>query len=130
VWDYAKDQGGLVGFSSHLAYNAMDTGACVSGLSRQATSQVDYWIQIPQNAEAMKCRLVKYGPILGMIRIVGTSAPRYKSGVFDDPENFCQNGTVEVDHAIVIVGYGTENGVDYWTVQVSLFLIARIRMIK
>lgn len=38
----------------------------------------------------------------------------YDSGVFE-----CVNATQQVNHAVVICGYGTENGQDYWLVQNS-----------
>jgi hypothetical protein len=36
----------------------------------------------------------------------------YKSGIYDDP-NVSQN----IDHAVVVVGYGSENGKDYWLIR-------------
>jgi len=38
----------------------------------------------------------------------------YKSGIFDSP--CCE---APIDHAVVIVGYGTEDGQDYWLVKNS-----------
>jgi len=41
----------------------------------------------------------------------------YKSGVY--ATDFCQNGPQNVNHAVLAVGYGTENGVDYWVIKNS-----------
>lgn len=41
----------------------------------------------------------------------------YGKGIFDDKR--CSNRRDDVDHAIVIVGYGREKGVDYWIVKNS-----------
>ncbi|WP_411025170.1 C1 family peptidase, partial [Salmonella sp. s54836] len=41
----------------------------------------------------------------------------YASGVFYD-EN-CKNGPDDLDHSVLLVGYGTENGMDYWLVKNS-----------
>lgn len=40
------------------------------------------------------------------------SRPRCFAGVYDDPR--C---TDEVNHAVVVIGYGTLNGKDYWLVK-------------
>ena len=39
----------------------------------------------------------------------------YKSGIFDDP--LCINK--KPNHAVVVVGYGSENGKDYWLIKNS-----------
>lgn len=39
----------------------------------------------------------------------------YSSGIFDD--DTCKNGTI--NHGVVIVGYGRDNGTDYWIVRNS-----------
>ena len=41
----------------------------------------------------------------------------YHSGVYTTKD--CKNGPDDVNHAVVAVGFGTENGVDYWLVKNS-----------
>ena len=41
----------------------------------------------------------------------------YKSGILDYTEEECSPN--DVDHVLQLVGYGTENGVDYWKVRNS-----------
>jgi hypothetical protein len=62
----------------------------------------------PNNEEAMKIALNRFGPLFVVIS-VGKKFIEYASGVLDIPN--CSKAT---DHAVVIVGYGTENGEDYW----------------
>ena len=38
----------------------------------------------------------------------------YRGGIFDSP--CCE---APIDHAVVVVGYGTEDGQDYWLVKNS-----------
>jgi len=47
------------------------------------------------------------------IVVNASSLQVYSSGILDEP---CVGG---IDHAVVIVGYGTEDGVDYWKVRNS-----------
>ena len=39
----------------------------------------------------------------------------YRSGVYYEPS--CGNGLANLDHAVLVVGYGTEDGRDYWLVK-------------
>lgn len=41
----------------------------------------------------------------------------YTSGVYTS--STCKNGQADVNHAVLAVGYGTENGMDYWLVKNS-----------
>lgn len=41
----------------------------------------------------------------------------YTSGVYSS--TICQNGPNDVNHAVLAVGYGNENGVDYWLIKNS-----------
>ena len=114
-------QGGLVPEFAYTPYTGNFSNKCVTDLPKAPNSDVDYWINIPADAEAMKCRVAKYGPIEVLVQVIGTSLRRYKSGIFDDPEKLCNNGT---DHSFVIVGYGSEintkgEKIDYWLVQNS-----------
>lgn len=123
IWDYAKEMKGLVLESAYKPYNANDAGTCVEGLSREPSSEVDYWSNFGGDEEAMKCRVAKYGPLVVTYRISGTSMSTYHNGVFDDLEKVCKPG-IGIDHASVIVGYGTEltpkgKKIDYWIVQNS-----------
>lgn len=53
------------------------------------------------------------GPISVGIDATHRSFQLYKSGVYYEPA--CSNTTS--DHAVLVVGYGTENGKDYWLVK-------------
>ena len=39
----------------------------------------------------------------------------YRSGIYEEPA--CSNKTT--DHAVLVVGYGSDNGEDYWLVKNS-----------
>jgi len=67
------------------------------------------------NPELVKQALVKFGP-LGVSMDAGHLDFRfYKSGVFVQPE--CKNNVT--NHAVTLLGYGHEDGRDYWVIKNS-----------
>jgi len=67
----------------------------------------------PGNEAAMKLALNRFGPLTVAVAITNEFNV-YTSGILDIPS--C---STEVNHAVVIVGYGTEHGEDYWLVRNS-----------
>ncbi|KAE8588046.1 hypothetical protein XENTR_v10022305 [Xenopus tropicalis] len=55
------------------------------------------------------------GPVSVAISTCSKKFHQFKSGVYYNPD--CLPGNV--DHAVLVVGYGTENGMDYWLVKNS-----------
>lgn len=66
----------------------------------------------PYNEKALK-KAVAHQPVSVAIEASGRAFQLYQSGVFTG-----RCGT-NLDHGVVVVGYGTENGVDYWLVRNS-----------
>jgi len=60
--------------------------------------------------------LYTYGPIAIAFQVYG-SFSSYTSGVYSDPN--CGTTAGQVNHAVLAVGYGTDNGTDYWIVKNS-----------
>lgn len=74
------------------------------------------FVDIPlYNEEALMQAVATIGPIAAAIDASHKEFAAYKSGIFDFPA--CNR--YELDHAILVVGYGTENGKDYWLVKNS-----------
>ncbi|KAH9524482.1 hypothetical protein Btru_054690 [Bulinus truncatus] len=67
--------------------------------------------------EALQQAAVEIGPISVAIDADHDSFQFYKSGVYYEPE--CNNGPSDLDHAVLVVGYGTEDGQDYWLIKNS-----------
>ncbi|XP_076082007.1 digestive cysteine proteinase 1-like isoform X2 [Mytilus galloprovincialis] len=112
AYQYVKDNNGIDTESSYpyearnasCRFKKSDVGATVTGIK----------IIKKGDEEALKSAVASVGPIS-----IAIDADRkfhlYKNGVFDEPE--C-NSTF-TDHAVLIVGYGVENGQDYWLVKNS-----------
>ncbi|CAC5359432.1 CTSL [Mytilus coruscus] len=112
AYQYVKDNNGIDTESSYpyearnasCRFQKSDVGATVTGIK----------IIKKGDEQALKSAVATVGLIS-----VAIDADRkfhlYKNGVFDEPG--CN--TTFTDHAVLIVGYGVENGQDYWLVKNS-----------
>ena len=101
-------QGGIV-LDSDYPYTAQ-TGTCKSNPGKAAAGNTGY-VRLPaNNYSALMNAVVNVGPIAIS---VDASWMSYESGVY--------SGTCgsTIDHAVVLVGYGTEGGKDYYLVRNS-----------
>ena len=71
---------------------------------------------IPRGNESLLQRAVAFvGPVSVTIDAGLPSFQMYVDGVYDEPS--CSS--IQLDHAVLVVGYGTWNGKDYWLVKNS-----------
>lgn len=68
------------------------------------------------NANAVKDYLFNVGPLY-VTFYVSSDFYSYRSGVYTDSYRYCN--TQYANHAVLLVGYGTQNGVDYWLLKNS-----------
>jgi len=89
----------------HCKFDANNVGATISGAKR-----------IIQGSEAdLQNALGSIGPISVAIDAAHYSFQLYHSGVYNEP--YCS--PYRLDHGVLAVGYGTENGHDYYIVKNS-----------
>ncbi|CAF2595625.1 unnamed protein product [Rotaria sp. Silwood2] len=117
TYDYIKQRGGLQPDTSYPY--AASRRTC--SLRSTKVGPIRGYGNTPRgDEEAMKQALSTYGPLAGAIhttsdlQFYGGSKGGRGSDIIDIPG--CSK---QVDHAIAIVGYGTENGKDYWLVRNS-----------
>lgn len=72
--------------------------------------------KVLRNERDMLYHVANTGPVVTVMKATDKFL-YYGEGIFDDRR--CSNRRDDVDHAIVIVGYGRENGVDYWIIKNS-----------
>lgn len=77
------------------------------------------YVEIPSGDEdALKHAVANIGPISAAIDAGKKSFQHYKDGIYFEPE--CGNTLDDLNHAILIVGYGVEaSGDKYWLVKNS-----------
>jgi len=93
------------GYASYCQYSGKTIAATVSG-----------HVTLAQGDEAnLAVASAQVGPISICIDASHSSFQRYSSGVYYEPA--CSS--TALDHAVLLVGYGTERGQDYWLVKNS-----------
>jgi cathepsin L len=113
AFQYIKANGGIDTEESY-PYTAAD-GNChfkQNAIGATCTGYVD----IASGDEgALKKAVATVGPISVAIDASNESFQLYSSGVYDEPS--CSS--TMLDHGVLAVGYGTDNGKDYWLVKNS-----------
>lgn len=72
---------------------------------------IDDYGGVPENSEDYLKKVVANQPISVAIEAGGREFQFYSTGVFTG-----LRGT-DLDHGVLAVGYGTENGKDYWIIK-------------
>eukprot|EP01028_Stygiella_incarcerata_P001145 TRINITY_DN1179_c0_g1_i3.p1 TRINITY_DN1179_c0_g1~~TRINITY_DN1179_c0_g1_i3.p1 ORF type:complete len:235 (-),score=46.04 TRINITY_DN1179_c0_g1_i3:145-849(-) len=82
---------------------------------QKAAVRVNHYVNVTEGDEqALQEAVALYGPISVGIN-VQSSFIFYSSGVYYDAN--CKSGFADLEHAVLVAGYGTENGQDYWLVK-------------
>ncbi|XP_051520057.1 cathepsin S, ortholog 1 [Myxocyprinus asiaticus] len=90
-------------------------GECRYSVTGKAGYCSGFQIVQRHNEAALQHAVANIGPVSVGINAKLASFQRYRSGIYNDPK--CS--TRLVNHAVLVVGYGSENGQDYWLVKNS-----------
>ncbi|KAF7268188.1 hypothetical protein GWI33_018650 [Rhynchophorus ferrugineus] len=97
---------------SEYSYKAVDQSCKASGSPAVKISK--YYDVSPDSEDAIASLVASKGPV--GVAIYADPIQLYDSGVYT---GFCLDWEFLIDHAVTVVGYGSENGVDYWIVRNS-----------
>jgi len=112
AFQYVKDVGGIMPQDKY-PYEAVQ-GQCRHNTGYRATG-VSAFTLIPKGDERALLDAVRTCGTVSMAYNAGTAAhSNYKSGVLD--VEGCGNNPT---HAVLIIGFGTEDGKDYWLIKNS-----------
>ncbi|PIN08739.1 Cysteine proteinase Cathepsin L [Handroanthus impetiginosus] len=115
LMDYAFQfiiKNGGIDTEQDYPYTARD-GSCDINRKNAHVVTIDGYEDVPENNEQALKKAVANQPVSVAIEAGGRAFQLYQSGIFTGG---C--GT-DLDHGVVAVGYGTENGKDYWIVRNS-----------
>ncbi|XP_037496285.1 probable cysteine protease RD21B [Jatropha curcas] len=115
LMDYAFEfiiQNGGIDTEQDYPYEAVDN-VCDPYRKNAKVVTIDGYEDVPENDEKSLKKALANQPVSVAIEAGGRAFQLFQSGVFTG-----RCGT-QLDHGVAAVGYGTENGVDYWLVRNS-----------
>ena len=112
AFDYVRDNGGIDTEDSY-PYEATNDTCRFS--SKSVGTTITGYVKIPRNESALLEAVTTVGPVSVSIDASNSTFHHYSSGVYFNP--LCS--TSNLDHAVLVIGYGTVNGQDYWLVKNS-----------
>uniref|UniRef100_A0AAV2KSI1 Peptidase C1A papain C-terminal domain-containing protein n=1 Tax=Knipowitschia caucasica TaxID=637954 RepID=A0AAV2KSI1_KNICA len=113
AYDYVISNGLMT--TNAYPYTSVDTQACYYD-SRLAVAHIKDYRFIPKGDEqALADAVATIGPITVAIDADHASFLFYSSGIYDEPSCNPSN----LSHAVLLVGYGSEGGEDFWIIKNS-----------
>jgi cathepsin L len=109
-----KNQGGLLMLEDDYKYTGKQ-GSCRWSSSKGTNKIASYQRGAAGNEDSLKNLVGNVGPADVAIDASKSTFQLYKAGIYNDPS--CSSKSL--DHAVGVVGYGSEGGVAYWIVRNS-----------
>ena len=115
AYEYLEDEGGIM-TEDDYPYTARDGHSCQADPSKYVAA-ISSHVMVPSHGShaILRDAVADVGPVAVSIDASKSSFNFYSGGVYDEPS--CS--TTSHDHAVLVVGYGTEDGKDYWLVKNS-----------
>jgi len=118
-WEYVLG-GARPMTETEYPYTGESGGGCKYDAEKASAAVFKQAVNIPQDDEVALAKALDTVPAIAVAIDASTQDFQlYQSGVFTSDE--CKNGFENLDHAVTVVGYGTDAGTgeDYWIVQNS-----------
>lgn len=112
VFDYLKSKGKLINKEKDYPYKGM-SGSCRYEKSTAVFVDFQRYDIVDDNEDAIREALLQHGPLVVML-YASDDWKLYREGIWYEP--ICSGGT---NHAVLLIGYGKENGTDYWLIKNS-----------
>jgi len=113
AFNYIRSNGGIDTENAYPYEGQDDT--CRYKKAEKGGSDTGFMDVKSGDEEMLKIAVATIGPISVGIDASHESLQFYSQGIYHEEK--CS--TTELDHAVLVVGYGTENGEDYWIVKNS-----------
>jgi cathepsin H len=114
AFEYIKYAGGLT-TEAQYPYMAVDQN-CKYTPAMKSVGVVGGSVNISLSEGDLQIALFQHGPISVAFDVMDDFED-YESGIY--ASSTCPNGAMDVNHAVVAVGWGTDEGVDYWIIKNS-----------
>jgi cathepsin L len=116
AFDYVSNSGGL--FSEfqypYSSYYGKDFNCTAPPSGTKPAATIKGYTYLPENNyDALMNAIATVGPVA--VSVDASNWGAYEGGIFDG----CNQKNPDIDHAVVLMGYGEENGKKYWTIRNS-----------
>lgn len=97
-------------------FTGLDTGACHFSKHPHVGGIKGYVQSTPEDEEELLSFVAHYGPTSVGIDASGSAFSAYASGIYDSKD---ECGSTYINHGVCCIGYGSENGLNYWIIRNS-----------
>ncbi|CAF2077694.1 hypothetical protein HID58_043694 [Brassica napus] len=113
AFKYIMEKGGIE-TDKYYPYTAIDRSRCKSNKNKNTrVGTIDGYEDVPRGDEMSLKKAVSHQPVSAAIYADGVAFRHYKGGVFNVT---CGIGMTQ---AVIVVGYGSSQGKDYWIIRNS-----------
>lgn len=118
VYQFMMKHGGIPTENSYGPYLGNDGFCHMNASNVEIGFQIRGFVNVTSgDLRAAKVAVAKHGPLSVGIDASHKSLSFYSSGVYYEPK--CGNTLEDLDHAVLLVGYGKLNGQHYWLIKNS-----------
>lgn len=127
AWNFVKDNNGICSESDYPYTSGNgDGGSCIKSCTPVSGTKVQSYVSVTPKSDSALMTALTVGPVSISIEADMKSFQLYSGGIYSDFEGCNANSKTKgatsqpnIDHAVVIVGFGTQNGQDYYILRNS-----------